>query len=68
MAKRQLNVYLEDILERIEIIEGFVSSATQPAFEANLEKQDAVIRRLAIIGEAIKNVPNDVRSKYPEVP
>lgn len=68
MAKRQLNVYLEDIVESIEIIEGFVSGVSQTAFEANLEKQDAVIRRLAIIGEAVKNVPDDVRAKYPEVP
>ncbi len=65
MAKRQPNVYLEDILESIEIIEGFVRGVTQPAFEANLEKQDAVIRRLAIIGEAVKNVPDDIRTKYP---
>lgn len=68
MAKRLPDVYLEDIVESIEIIEGFVSGVTQPAFEANLEKQDAVIRRLAIIGEAVKNVPIDIRAKYPEVP
>lgn len=68
MAKRQLNVYLADIVESIKIIERFVGGITQPAFEANLEKQDAVIRRLAIIGEAVKNVPNDIRAKYPEVP
>ncbi|MFN0015174.1 MAG: DUF86 domain-containing protein [Saprospiraceae bacterium] len=68
MAKRQLNVYLEDIAESIEIIEGFVGGVTQTAFEANIEKQDAVIRRLAIIGEAVKNVPDDIRSKHPEVP
>ena len=68
MAKRQLNVYLEDIVESIEIIEGFVGGVTQDAFEVNLEKQDAVIRRLAIIGEAVKNIPDDIRSKYPEVP
>jgi len=68
MAKRLPDVYLEDIVESIEIIEGFVAGISQPAFEANLEKQDAVIRRLAIIGEAVKNVPTDIRAKYPEVP
>ena len=52
----------------IELIEGFVSDVTQAQFEANIEKQDAVIRRLAIIGEAVKNVPNDIRAEYPEVP
>ncbi len=30
--------------------------------------QDAVLRRLEIIGEAVKNVPDDFRAKYPDVP
>ncbi|MBI5914435.1 MAG: DUF86 domain-containing protein [Bacteroidetes bacterium] len=68
MAKRRLNVNLEDIVESIELIEGFVAGVSQPAFEANIEKQDAVIQRLAIIGEAVKNVPDDIRARYPEVP
>lgn len=68
MAKRQLKVYLDDIIESIELIEQFVADVTQAQFEANIEKQDAVIRRLAIIGEAVKSVPNDIRTAYPNVP
>jgi len=30
--------------------------------------QDAVIRRLEIIGEAVKNIPPEVRDKYQDVP
>ncbi len=30
--------------------------------------QDAVIRRLEIIGEAVKNVPDDFMARYPDVP
>ena len=30
--------------------------------------QDAVLRRITIIGEATKSVPEDVRSRYPDVP
>jgi uncharacterized protein with HEPN domain len=29
---------------------------------------DAVIRNLEVIGEAVKNIPPEIRSKYPEVP
>lgn len=68
MAKRLPDSYLEDIMESIEISEGFVAGISQPAFEANLEKQDAVIRQLAIISELSKNVPEDIRSKYPGGP
>lgn len=68
MAKRLLSVYFDDIIESVELIERFVKGVSQPEFETNPEKQDAVIRRLAIIGEAVKNIPNDLRAKYPEVP
>lgn len=30
--------------------------------------QDAIIRRLEIIGEAVKNVDDDFRNKYPQIP
>lgn len=33
-----------------------------------MEKQDAVLRRLEIIGEAVKHLPNDMRQRYPNVP
>ena len=68
MAKRQPKVYLNDIIESIELIEQFVATTTQAQFEANIEKQDAVIRRLAIIGGVVKNVPNNIREANPKVP
>lgn len=35
---------------------------------ANAQVQDAVMRRLEIIGEAAKHVPEEVRKAYPHVP
>ncbi|MFA5560002.1 MAG: HepT-like ribonuclease domain-containing protein, partial [Methanofastidiosum sp.] len=37
-------------------------------FRENPIIQDAVIRRLEIIGEAVKNIPKDIREKYPDIP
>ena len=66
--KRDELVFLDDILECIEKIQSYVEHLTEREFEANSEKQDAVIRRIEIIGEAVKNISERTREKYPEVP
>lgn len=41
---------------------------TQAKFYKNRPLQDAIIRRLEIIGEAVKNLPTPFKTKYPDVP
>jgi len=36
-------------------------------FLENKMVQDAVVRRLEIIGEAVKNIPEEIRNKKPEI-
>lgn len=66
--KRDLRVYLDDILESIELIQEYTTNLTEGEFKRAVEVQDAVVRRLEIIGEAVKHIPDDVRKKYPDVP
>lgn len=69
MAKaRDESVFLEDIIECIDKIEEYVGELTEREFEDNTEKQDAVIRRIEIMGEAVKNLSKETREKYSEVP
>ncbi len=49
-------------------IERFIKDLSFDEFVKNDLVVDAVIRNLEIIGEAVKNIPEDIRSKYPEVP
>ena len=65
--KRDIRVYIEDILESIAKIELYTKTITKNDFLENTQIQDAVLRRLEIIGEAVKNIPQDFRDKYPEV-
>lgn len=37
-------------------------------FEKDTEKQDAVVRRIEIIGEAVKHLPPGLRADHPDVP
>lgn len=67
-AGRDEIVYLQDILESIIKIAEYTNSLDKKAFLENVEKQDAVIRRLEIIGEAAKKISTETREKYPNIP
>lgn len=61
-------VYLKHILDAISDIEKFTGGIPGSEFFKNKEKQYAVLRGLEIIGEAVKNLSKDARSKHREVP
>ncbi len=65
--KRNIVVFIADIIERIEKIEEYTRNMNKEDFLHESAIQDAVFRRLEIIGEAVKNIPNDFRAKHPEV-
>ena len=70
MAKKQKRdelVFLEDILACIQKIEEYLEGITEKEFEVNSEKQDAIIRRIEIIGEAVKGISMETRKKYPGI-
>ena len=68
MSKRDVRLFLYDILECIEKIEKYTKDMDFDDFVKNDLVVDAVIRNLEIIGEAVKNIPEDFRSKYPDIP
>lgn len=67
-AKREAIAFVNDILESIENIEDYIQDVTEAEFEQNKEKQDAVIRRIEIVGEAVKLIPQDIKEQYPAIP
>jgi len=65
--QRDPKVYLKDVLKAIEKIERYTENLSFKDFSENDMVQDAVIRNLEIIGEAIKKIPEEIRNKHPEV-
>lgn len=64
---RKTEVYLNDILKSSYKILKYSENITYNEFENNEMLQDAIIRNLEIIGEAVKNIPNDLRKDYPNI-
>ena len=61
-------IFLGHILESIEAIERYANGQTFDTFLQSTKDQDAVIRRIEIIGEAVKNLPEQFKRQYPDVP
>lgn len=66
--KKDPKVFLAHILESIQLIDDYSKKANQAKFLKNRPLQDAIIRRLEIIGEAVKNLPVAFKAKYPDIP
>ena len=68
MSERTDRDYLSDLQEAIRRIAEYTSGMTYQAFFGDTKTQDAVIRNLKIIGEAIKNLSVELRESHPNVP
>ena len=66
--KKDINIFLEHILESIYLIEEYIKDKSKSEFLKLTQLQDSVIRRITIIGEAIKNIPDDFKETHPKIP
>jgi uncharacterized protein with HEPN domain len=66
--KKDPKIFLHHILESISEIEKYTKDISEDEFVRSTQVQDAVIRRLEIIGEAAKNIPGEIKEKYDSIP
>ncbi len=66
--KREIGDYIEDIIGAIDKTMNFVKNISYEEFIQDDKTVFAVVRALEIIGEAVKNIPDDIRKNYPEIP
>ncbi len=66
--KRDIKLYVKDILDAILAIEKFVEGMTFEEFERDDKTSSAVIRKFEIIGEATKHIPDEIKQRYPDIP
>ncbi len=66
--KREAGDYIEDIISAMDKAMDFVKNISYEEFTRDDKTVFAVVRALEIIGEAAKNIPDDIRKNYPPVP
>lgn len=64
---RDYKVYVDDILEAIAKIKRYTAGLDCKTYSDDEKTFDAVIRNLEVIGEAVKKIPEKVRTQHPTV-
>lgn len=65
---RMYTDYLNDIVEMIKKIENFTKGYSYGKFMKDEKTVYAVIRYFEIMGEAVKNIPEEIKNKFPHIP
>ena len=68
MTQHDPALYLSHIVESASLVESYVRDLDVEAFRNDQQRQDAVVRRLEIMGEAVKHLPDSIREANPHVP
>ena len=66
--KRDVVLFIDDILLSINDIETFSKNLTKEKFLLDKLRISAIIRQIEIIGEAVKNIPTEFRKMHQHIP
>lgn len=67
MPKRTDTEFLNDAKEAIKRIESYAEKLDYKSFLSDTKTQDAIVRNLEIIGEAVKNISSDFKKRYKNI-
>jgi uncharacterized protein with HEPN domain len=65
---RDYRVFLDDILEATRKVLEYTEGLSDEQFFGDRKTVEAVVWNLQIIGEASKSIPEEIRSRYPDIP
>ncbi len=65
---RNSRLFLEDIVTRADLIASNLARYSREEVVSDSNIYEATLRHVEIIGEAVKNLPNEFKSEHPEIP
>ncbi len=68
MMKRDNSIYISHIIECFSKAQSYIDGVNFEDFLIDEEKQDAVIRKIEVAGEATKKVSKELREKFNHIP
>jgi uncharacterized protein with HEPN domain len=67
MNKKDDLAFIEHILDSINAIKEFSENISKEELISNRLKQSAIVREIEIIGEAVKNISENLKNKHQEI-
>jgi len=67
MYKRDVRLYLSDMNEAIAAIEDYTAGIDFKTFTVDRKTYSATLREFIVIGEAINNIPEEIKDKAPSI-
>ncbi|MFH1777873.1 MAG: DUF86 domain-containing protein [Candidatus Omnitrophota bacterium] len=68
MKERDYTDYIRDILISTRDTKEFTKGITFDEFKQDKKTINAVLRSIEVMGEAVKNIPTQLKEKHPNVP
>ena len=68
MSRRKDTDLVADILDATRRIKDYTRGMTFEEFERDTKTQDAVVRNIEVIGEAVKRLSPEFKRRHPDVP
>lgn len=68
MKNRSPELFFNDILDSLKRVTNYSKGLSYEELIKNDMAVDAIIRNFEVIGEAAKYIPEEFKSKYPELP
>ena len=68
MSERKDIDLIQDIKECIKRIASYTQDIGYDEFESDLKTQDAVVRNLEVMGEAVKSLSKELKKNYSDIP
>ncbi|MHA1283622.1 MAG: HepT-like ribonuclease domain-containing protein [Promethearchaeota archaeon] len=66
--RREVGDYIEDIIQAMNNAVEFIKNMSFNEFIKDIKTEYAITRAIEIIREAVKNIPDELRKKYPDIP
>ena len=67
MKSRHDRLYLYDIIECCDRVADYINGVREEDYQVNPMLQDALVRNIEVVGEAVKNVSPEVKDAHPKI-